>query len=317
MAPVARNRPARAAVLAGSVQRSASTAYPSRARNVLRRRVVLAALVLISLGLITASVREAGGGALHGVQDAGATILRPFQVAAERVARPFRDVYGYFDGLVGAKSQNAELKREIAQLRQQVILNRNAARDNETLRAMLHFEDSAQFPQDYRPVNARVISFPTGPFQQEVTIAAGSASGIRLHTPVVDQNGALVGEVTRAASSASQVTLLTDPDSAVSAYDEATGVKGLVQHGQGSTLVLDRVTKDLKVDKGDVIVTAGTSNPRFPSLYPRGIPIGVVTSVGQTDVDLYKQIQVSPYVNFGRLDAVAALVSKKPVPQLP
>ena len=81
--------------------------------------------------------------------------------------------------------------------------------------------------------------------------------------------------------------------------------------------MLDRVTKDLKVLPGDVIVTAGTRNARYPDLYPRGIPIGVVTSVGQTDVDLYKQIQVSPYVDFGRLDAVAALVSTKPVPQLP
>lgn len=314
---MARNRTARAAVLAGSVQRSASTAYPSRARNVLRRRVVLACLVLVSLGLITVSVRESGAGALHGVQDAGSTVLRPFQVAAERVARPFRDVYGYFDGLVNAKAENGKLRREVAQLRQQAILNANAARDNEKLRALLHFEDSAQFPQDYRPVNARVISFPSGPFQQQVTIAAGSSSGIRVNTPVVDQNGSLVGEVTRAAPSAAQVTLLTDPDSAVSAYDEGTGVTGLLQHGQGSTLVLDRVTKDLKVNRGDVIVTAGTSNPRFPSLYPRGIPIGYVTSVGQTDVDLYKQIQVSPYVDFGRLDAVAALVSLKPVPQLP
>ena len=314
---MARNRPARAAVLAGSVQRSASTAYPSRARNVLRRRVVLAALVLISLGLITISVRESGSGGLHGVQDAGATVLRPFQVAAERVARPFRDVYSYFDGLVGAKSENKKLEREVAQLRQQVILNRNAARDNVQFRKLLRFEDSAQFPQDYRPVNARVISFPSGPFQQEVTIAAGSNTGIHLHTPVVDQNGSLVGEVTRATPSASRVTLLIDPDSAVSAYDENTGVTGLLQHGQGSALVLDRVTKDLKVLPGDVIVTAGTRNARYPDLYPRGIPIGVVTSVGQTDVDLYKQIQVSPYVDFGRLDAVAALVSTKPVPQLP
>jgi rod shape-determining protein MreC len=314
---VARNRPARAAVLAGSVQRSASTAYPSRARNVLRRRVVLAALVLISLGLITISVRETNGGALHGVQDVGATVLRPFQVAAERVARPFRDVYSYVDGLVSAKSQNKELRREVAQLRQQVILNATAARDNAQLRRLLRFEDSAQFPQDYRAVNARVISFPSGPFQQEVTIAAGANAGIHLHTPVVDQNGSLVGEVTRAAPTASQVTLLTDPDSAVSAYDEHSAVKGLVQHGQGSTLVLDRVTKDQRVERGDVIVTAGTQNTRYPDLYPRGIPIGVVTSVGQTDVDLYKQIQVSPYVHFGRLDAVAALVSTKPVPQLP
>jgi rod shape-determining protein MreC len=278
---------------------------------------VLGVLVLLSLVLITLSVREAGGGAVNAAQSAGATVLRPFQVAAERVARPFRDVYGYFDGLTSAKSENSRLKQENAQLRQQVIASQNALRDNQQFRRLLHFEDSPQFPGDYAPVNARVISFPAGPFQQQVTIAAGTNRGIDLHTPVVDPNGNLVGEVTRAAGTASQVTLLTDPDSAVSAYDVASRVTGLLQHGQGNTLVLDRVTKDQLVQRGDVIVTAGTRNPRYPDLYPRGVPIGVVTSVGQTDTDLYKQVQIAPYVNFGRLDAVAALVSRRPVPQLP
>lgn len=304
-------------MLAGSVQRSAAPAYPSKSRSVLRRRVVLGALLFLALVLITVSVREADRGALHRVQDAGATVLRPFQVAAERVARPFKDVYGYFDGLVSAKSQNKKLRLELEQARQQAIANVSAARDAARLRGLLRFEDSPRFPENYRPVNARVISFPSGPFQQEVTIAAGTTSGIRLHTPVVDTGGNLVGEVTRTAPTASQVTLLTDPDSAVSAVDLKTRITGLLQHSSGTTLELDRVTKDVVVEKGDVIVTAGTRNPRYPDLYPRGIPIGVVTSVGQTDTDLYKQIQVTPYVNFSRLDAVAALVSTKPVPNLP
>jgi rod shape-determining protein MreC len=314
---VPRNRTARAAVLAGSVQRSAGPAYPSKTRSVLRRRAVLGTLLFLALVLITVSVRESDGGALHRIQNAGATVLRPFQVAAERVAQPFKDVYGYFDGLASAKSQNKRLRLELEQARQQAIANVSAARDAAQLRALLRFEDSPRFPQNYRAVNARVISFPSGPFQQQVTIAAGTSSGIRLHTPVVDTGGNLVGQVTRTAPTASQVTLLTDPDSAVSAVDLQTRITGLLQHSSGSALELDRVTKDVVVNKGDVIVTAGTRNPRYPDLYPRGIPIGVVTSVGQTDTDLYKQIQVSPFVNFSRLDAVAALVSTKPVPNLP
>jgi rod shape-determining protein MreC len=314
---VPRNRTARAAVLAGSVQRSAATPYPSRIRSVLRRRVVLALLVLISLALITVSVREANHGALHRAQDVGATVLRPFQVAAERVARPFRDVYGYFSGLASAKDQNKKLRAEVEQLRQQMILNANAAHDAAQFRALLHYQDSAQFPADYHPVNARVISFPGGPFQQQVAIAAGSSAGVRLHTPVVSIYGDLVGEVTRVASRASQVTLLTDPDSAVSAYDQKSGVIGLLQHGAGNTLILDRVTKDKVVSTGDVIVTAGTRNARYPDLYPRGIPIGVVTGVHQNDTDLYKQVQISPYVDFSSLDSVAALVTSKPAPVIP
>ena len=44
------------------------------------------------------------------------------------------------------------------------------------------------------------------------------------------------------------------------------------------------------------------------SLYPKGIPVGEVTSVGQTDTDLYQQVQVDPYVDFGALDAVIVAV---------
>jgi rod shape-determining protein MreC len=277
---------------------------------------VLGALVLVSLALITISVRETDHGALHRAQNVGATALRPFQVAAERVARPFRDVYGYFGGLVSAKSQNAKLKQTVESLRREAVANAVAAQDLRQLRALVGFRDSAQFPRDYQAIYARVISTPNGPFQQQVTISAGSNVGIVLHTPIVTSAG-LVGEVTRVAPNSAQVTLITDPGSAVSAFDLKTHVTGLLEHGQGNTLVLDRVTKDLQVIRGDVVVTAGTRNSLYPDIYPRGLLIGKVTSVGQTDTDLYKQIQVSPYVDFSSLDVVAALISARPSSVLP
>jgi rod shape-determining protein MreC len=316
---VPRNRTARAAVLAGSVQRSAASPFPSRSRSVKLRRAVLAVLVVLALALITLSVREGDSGPLHRAQDVGTTVLRPFQVGAERVARPFRDMYGYFDGLVNAKSENERLRRELEQLRQQQILNAAAVQDLQELRGALRYEDSPQFPADYVPVNTRVISVPAGPFQQRVVIAAGSNRGIRLHTPVVSIHGELVGQVTRVAPTVSVVTLLTDPDSAVAAVDQnpISRAIGLLQHGPGDALVLGRVSKEKVVDRGDVVVTAGTQNARYPDLYPRGILIGTVGDVSQTNIEPFKQIQVDPFVDFSSLDSVVALVAKKPVPQLP
>ncbi len=314
-----RNRIARAAVLAGSVQRSAASPYSSRNRSVVRRRVVLGVLVVCALALITLSVREGGNGPLHRAQDVGTTVLRPFQVGAERVARPFRDVYGYFAGLVHAKSENEKLRREVEELRQAQIQNTAAVQDLSQLRQVLHYEEGPQFPVDYRPVNTRVIGVPAGPFQQRVVIAAGSTHGLRLHTPVVSIRGELVGQVTRVAPHTAVVTLLTDPDSAVASVDEnpLSRAIGLLQHGPGDTLVLGRVTKDKVVSRGDVVVTAGTQNARYPDLYPRGILIGTVGDVSQTNIAPFKQIQVNPFVDFSSLDSVVALVAKKPVPQLP
>ena len=77
------------------------------------------------------------------------------------------------------------------------------------------------------------------------------------------------------------------------------------------------MTKDRNVEEGDIIVTAGTRSRQYPSLFPRGIPIGIVTSVGQSDTALYKQIQIDPFVDFSALDAVTALMTQKRIPKGP
>jgi rod shape-determining protein MreC len=272
--------------------------------------------VVLSLVLITISFREPTGGPLHGIESAGATVLRPFEVAAERVARPFQDVYAYFSGLVHAKSENERLRREVNQLRQLALQGQTAREENQQLREALKYVDGPRFPEDYHPVNARIIARPME-FDQRVVISAGSDSGIRQDTPVVTRAG-LVGRVTDLNGGAAQVTLITDENSAVQAVDVKTNASGLVRHGQGeSSLVLDRVTKDRKVEKGDVIVTAGTRSTQYPSLFPRGIEIGVVTSVGQSDTSLYKQVQIGPFVDFSSLDAVTALITRKRMPKAP
>lgn len=273
-------------------------------------------LVLLSLILITISFREPSSGPLHQVESAGATVLRPFEIAAERVARPFRDVYGYFAGLVHAKRENSRLKDQINELRESELQAKSALEQNRQLKEQLRFIEGPTFPADYTPVNTRIISF-SNEFEQQVVIAAGSASGIKQDTPIVTRDG-LVGRVTDVSPSAAQVTLLTDENSAVPARDVTTGAIGLVRHGQSqSSLILDFVNKEANVQRGDVIVTAGRVSRQYPSLFPANIQIGYVTSVGQSDTVLYKQIQLQPYVDFASLDAVTALITHKLTPKGP
>ncbi len=304
------------AVLGSSAPRPRPQPFPSRSRSTLRRRAIVGGLVLLSLVLITISFRAGSGGAVHGVEGAGATVLRPFEVAVERVARPFRDVYGYFAGLVHVQRENSRLKQQVNELRQKELLGQSALEQNRLFRKQLKFIDSPRFPVDYMPVNTRIISWASE-FEQQVMIAAGSDSGIKQDTPIVTNYG-LVGRVTEVTGSAAQVTLLTDENSAVPALDQTTSASGLVRHGQGQgSLVLDFVLKESNVQPGDVIVTAGTQSKQYPSLFPGGIPIGVVTHVGQSDTALYKQIQIDPYVDFAALDAVTALITHKRTPKVP
>ena len=307
-----RNRTARVAVLGAAVPRSRPGSFSSRTAAALRRRLVAAALILLSIALITIYFREPSSGGLHQAQSAGATVLRPFEVGAERVARPFRDAYSYTTGLFHAKSENKRLRAEVDALRQQVAQNQTAAQENETLRRLLHYRDVARFPNDFVPVATSVISQPPSDFQQQIVVAVGSADGVRVDSPVVTEDG-LVGRVTKVAHRTALVTLLTDQTMNVSAVDVKTTAQGIVRHGTTDTgaLTMDRVSRDQVVNEGDTIVTSGWRSQNLHSLYPKGIPIGKVTNVGRSDVDLFVQIQVQPFAHFSSLSSVLVLVPKR------
>lgn len=304
------NRSARVAVLGSSLQRSKPDPYPSKQRSAMVRRAVLAILVVVALGLLTISFRSPTSGVLHDAQGYGASALRPFQVAAERVARPFRDAYGYVSSLTAAKSELKKYKQMARDYRAEALRNAAAVQQNGELQKLMNFESGPRYPQDYRAVNTAVVSFPSGPFAQQLEIDAGRNQGLRYNTPVVSADG-LVGRVTQLAPSTSVVTLLTDPESAVPARDLKTKVSGLIRHGQGGTLILDRVPKTAIVNKGDWIVTRGTIDRRYPDEYPYGIPIGRVISVGTSDIASFLTVQVQPLAQLGSLDAVAALIPTK------
>jgi rod shape-determining protein MreC len=299
------------AAIGTSAQRSSST-HSTRANAVGRRRVVVGILIFLSLALVTIYFRESDNGFLHSAQSTGSSVLRPFEVAADRIASPFEDAASWFGGLLHAKSDNKKLRKELDALRAQAILSQSALRENGQLKQLLRYLDSPRYPNDYRPVTARVIARAPGQFAQQIVVSAGKNSGISKHDVVVNAEG-LVGEVTKVASNVAQVTLLTDDTSAVSALDIGTNASGIAEAGISGSLTVDRVTKDQVVNRGDVLVTAGWRSGDLSSLYPRGIPLCLVTQVGQSDTDLYKQIQCDPFVDFSTLEAVIVLV-RKPAP---
>ena len=302
-------------MLGVNVRRPVTGNNTSRSTSAARRRLVVGVLVLLALVLITVSFRQQDTGPLASAQRAGASALRPFTIAGERVAQPFRDVYDWADSLLTARDDAKRLREENEALRQQAIQNQFAANENSKLKGLLAFRDGPRFPADYTGLAAAVIARPSGSFSQDVVVAVGSNEGVALDAPVVTADGFL-GRVTRVYSRSSRVTLLTDEQLAVSAIDVKTGAAGIVKHGRASatTLIFDRVPKKLKVSVGDTIVTAGWRSSKLASLYPRGIPIGRVTSVGQADTDLWKQVQVEPFADFDRVDSVLVLVRKDPQP---
>ena len=66
----------------------------------------------------------------------------------------------------------------------------------------------------------------------------------------------------------------------------------MIKRGGGGSdvLILDRVSKNENVNVGDTIITAGTlGTGALPSMFPRGIPVGSVTSQSNNDVNAVQE----------------------------
>jgi len=270
-------------------------------------------LALASIALITGTLR--GVGPLHSAQGVGSDAMRPFEVVAHKVASPFVDTYDYFSGLFSAKSENAKLRKELTKAQEIASQNAAAATENASLRKALDYQGLRSFPQDYRGVVTAVMTHAWPDPASDLTIAAGKNSAIRRNDPVVTVDGNLVGTVTDVAADTARVTLLTDPNAGVTAVDIASpGAEGVIQsnvdsHG-GISVFLDRVPKSALVRKDDQIFTAGWHFRDIASIYPGGIPIGTVISVGQRDIEATKDIQIKTFADLGSLENVMVLVPK-------
>jgi rod shape-determining protein MreC len=209
---------------------------------------------------------------------------------------------------------------QVAELRRQVILDESAVQQNVELQKALDYHGPPAV-SDFDQVHASVLANPQGALTQTMTISAGTSSGVRDGSVVVeptggpDGSGALVGTVDRAFSDVSRVQLLTDNESFVTSTDLThPQVIGVVRRGSGSSdvLILDRVPKQPYVGLGDTIITAGSlGTGPLKSKFPRGIPIGTVSSKSNSDANLFQNIQLKPLVDFSSIQSVVVLVPKR------
>ncbi len=285
-------------------------------QTVRRRRAVLAVLIALCLILLTAYFGESSGGVLHSVQRGALSVLAPIQEGASRAVKPARDLVGWVGDAFGAKGERDSLRKENVVLRRQVAALDNADRQNRQLAGLLAIDKAAEIA-DLAPVTARVIGRSPTIWYSTLNIDKGSSAGIAVNQAVVSADG-LVGRVSAVTSGASQVTLLTDQSSGVSAKviarpdrlaQDRIGSLGLVKPsiGKPSDLVVDFLPRGIKVVLGDRVVTAGTQSDALESLFPPGIPIGLVSAVDATELDLYQRVHLRPFATLRQLDFVQVL----------
>jgi rod shape-determining protein MreC len=278
-------------------------------KQVRRRRIVLAVLVVISLILLTAYFGESPSSPLHSVQRGIVEVLSPIQQGASKALKPVRDVAGWFSDTFHAKSKADQLKKENASLRQQLANLQAAQIQNAQLQRQVGLDNSIGI-SSYMPVGAHVISRDPTLWYATIEVDKGSSDGVRINNPVVG-DGALVGKVTSVGPTFSIVTLITDHSYAVTAQvQNKAGDTGVLVPAVGNPnqLLLQNLPRQASVSPAAQVVTAGFKSGSLDSLYPPGIPIGTVSDPNpQDDLLNNQQLQINPLADLRHLDAVQIL----------
>jgi rod shape-determining protein MreC len=283
----------------------------------IRRRAVIGLLLAASLTLLTLSFRGGSDGVIGVIQRGALSITAPFSAATTRVTKPFVDAWNWAGGLVDARSENEQLKKQLREARAANLQLQQLQADLARYRQLLRFTQTSELASQYGFVGATVIQQSNNAYNQTITLGVGSADGVSLNDPVVAPAGdstyiaGLIGHISSVTSHACTVRLILDPETAVSAVVLGTTVRGVAEPAAGTgVLNLLMVGQDENVQTGQSVLTSGirSNNAGLQSLLPKGIPIGQVTSVSQSNVSYpNKTIQVTPYVDFQSIDQVLVL----------
>lgn len=286
------------------------TIFPRRRRpHVVVRRSVLLAVLAVGVALVTFAMRSDDAGLLEGPQMFVVEAVSPIERGLTRAWQPFQDVTGWTGRLIGATNENDNLKAQIEELEQQMSIQKDVAAENERLRDLLALRERGRFPNGYHLVSSSVIARPADSAARSMIIDRGLSDGLRVDDPVMASRG-LIGRISAVSSNAAQVVLLSNRSQAISAVisgSDATGILRSVGNQAIPVMQLDYVLQSARVATGDLVTTSGWSTDNLKSVFPKGIPIGYVSSVGNSPADLYKTVQVTPFADMNRVDEVLVL----------
>jgi rod shape-determining protein MreC len=196
--------------------------------------------------------------------------------------------------LVGAKRENAELQARVEQLQGDLVAREEMRLENSRLRALLEIAEQ----QKLAGVGARVVGSTPSGWVHGLIINRGSSQGVLPGMAVVSSQG-VVGQVVSSAPHAAHVILVTDHSSGVDAIVQDGRVRGVVSGVGAKKCVLRYVRKEEQVQVGELVVTSGMDR-----VYPKGLTIGRISAVDESGGALFKEISLSPAVDFSKLEEV-------------
>jgi rod shape-determining protein MreC len=260
------------------------------------------------MSMLTVSYR-AGGDPFGATQMRALQVVSPLERGLSRAWAPVQGAADWVTTLVRATNENPDLRKRLDVAEARLSIMQDIDAENSRLRDIVALQERGRFPNGYHQVVGSVIARPPTAIDRSLVIDLGSDDGVSVNDPVMVTRG-LIGRVEAVSSNAARVGLVIDRTQAVSASvvdSNATGVLRPISNEGTPVMELAYVSQRVRVSPGDVVVTSGWSTGDLHSIYPRGIPFGVVSSVGSSPADLYKTVQVTPFADFDRIDEVIVL----------
>ena len=259
-----------------------------------RNAAVLVAVLFLQLVLLAFQVKR--GKDVPLIRIWAVAVIAPVEKASSSVIRGLVGVWRDYVDLRQARQQNHRLTEEIGRLKLSHHLLQEEAREASRLKQVLQLGSRIPFST----VACQVIGSSASETSRVLFLDKGSEVGIRPNMPVITPDG-IVGKVHRVFWGSAQVLVITDPDSGVGALLEKSRVHGAALGSGGFFCQLAYVVNDQSVEVGERVLTSGED-----LIYPKGLPVGTVTSVKPGRV--FHEIQVQPSAQLNRLEEVLVVV---------
>jgi rod shape-determining protein MreC len=206
----------------------------------------------------------------------------------------------YLQGLQRAVVKEEAAKRALVRQSERSLRLEELQTENTRLRELLEMRPALEV----RSQAAQVLYEAPDPYSRKLIIDRGATNGIKVSSPVINEQGVL-GQVTRVYPLSCEVTLLIDKDAAIPVLNTRTQTRGLVFGGViPAGMEMRFVANSADVQVGDVFTTSG-----LDGVYPAGLPVAKVVSVDRKADSGFANIVLLPNA---RPDGVRHLLVLEP-----
>lgn len=208
----------------------------------------------------------------------------------------------FFEDIDRLKTENEELKRKNSELEQALREFEIVKSENDTLKEYVNLKNKYK---EYSTIPAYVINRDITNYSNTVIINAGEKDGIKENMTVIADEG-LVGHVISVTDHTAKVQTIIDTATAVTSTISTTKDTIIVQGtlDNKGELKATYIPTDASVIQGDSVETSGIGG-----IYPKGIHIGTIKEVINTNNITDRYATVETAVDFNKLDTVLVILN--------